>query len=123
MSTGNFLQAFYRSSFTGEIHPIRIQPESASLVIGEQTNTIPAGPATDPRQAQVSQRRGIGLFPAKVGVRVLTPGTSGFAIGSVHYVPWLDSTTLASVVEPKFQTGTYQGAAVRVVGYSPERVG
>lgn len=121
MSTGNFIYANYASALTGEVHPIRIQPETATLVINGQTNTIPAGPVTSQLQAQVTGRRGIGLFAAKVGVRVTASGTSDFAVGSVHYLPWLDASTLFSVISPKFQEGTYQGAAVRVIGYSPER--
>lgn len=121
MSNGPFLRAFYSSAITGKIHPIRIQPESASLVIDGVTNTIPAGPADDPRQMKISQRRGIGKFAQKVGVRVTGAGTSGFAVGTVHYVPWLNGSTLASVIEPLGKTGSYLGASVEVIGYSPER--
>lgn len=123
MSDGNFIYSNYFSALTGKTHPIRIQPESGSLVINGTTNTAPAGPADDPRQAQVTARKGIGVFAAKVGIRVTATGTSNFSVGRVFYVPWLDSTTLASVIEPKFQSGTYQGATVRVIGYSPERIG
>lgn len=123
MSTGNFIYSNYFSALTQKTHAIRIQPESGTLVINGTTNTAPAGPVDDPRQAQVSRRRGIGLFAAKVGVRVTAEGTSDFSVGRTFYIPWLNAATLASVVEPKFQSGTYQGATVRVIGYSPERIG
>lgn len=123
MSDGNFIYSNYFSALTGNTHPIRIQPESGALVINGVTNTAPAGPPDDPRQAQVTARRGIGLFAAKVGIRVTAQGTSNFDVGRTFYVPWLNSATLASVIEPKFQSGTYQGATVRVTGYSPERLG
>lgn len=123
MSTGPFLLANYASALTGNVHPIKIQPETAQLSVDGVQNAIPAGPADDPRQAIVSRRRGIGLFAAKVGFRVTVAGTSGFPVGSIHYIPWLNATTLAGVVAPKYQPAEYQGATGRIIGYSPERLG
>lgn len=122
MSSGNFIFAFYKSSTTLKTHPIRIQPETAQLNIAGTANTIPAGPADDPRRALVSSRRRVGLNAAKVNVVVTVAGTSGFAVGTQHSIPWLDYETLLSVIEPPFQTGTYLGASVRVTGYSPEKL-
>lgn len=121
MSVGIYLDAFYESD-TGEIHNIRIQPETASLVIGGVTNTIPAGPATNAQQIKVSASRGeFGVKARKVRVEVLTAGTSGLTPGSVIELPWLQSASFLDVTRPSKQEGTYYlGATVKVIGGTPE---
>lgn len=122
MSTGAFLRAFYTSD-TGEVHNIRIQPESAALVIDGTTNTIPAGPAVNDQQIMVSaSRNAFGIKARKVRVRVLTPTTVGgvIAAGSILSFPWLNPVTFLEVTRPGRQTGTYQGGSVQVVGGTPE---
>ena len=77
MSTGNFLNAFYTSD-TGEVHKIRIQPETAALARGATTNTIPAGPATNEQQVLVSaSRNSVGIKARKIRFRMTSPTTVG----------------------------------------------
>lgn len=123
MSTGGFIKSIYRSNFNANnLHPITIQPETLELELGGVTNSAPAGPATSALRAFVSSRKRRGAVNArKIGIEILTPGTSGLEVGSVLYVPWLNPTTFDSRLFPADQEGTYYGGAtVRVVGSSPE---
>lgn len=123
MSTGPFINAFYESDI-GEVHNIRIQPETAALVIDGTTNTIPAGPADNAQPIKVSDgQRALGVIPRKVRVRFLTATTSGgvIAAGSIGEFVWLDPGTFLTVTRPGRKEGTYQGASVRVLGGTPER--
>lgn len=122
MSAGPFLNAFYESD-TGEIHNIRIQPETASLVIGTVTNTIPAGPANNDQQVRVSAGRGsIGIKARKIRFEMLTDTATNPIItaGNILELPWLQPDTFLTATRPGKQTGTYQGGNVRVVGGTPE---
>lgn len=123
MSTGPFLKTFYQSNFNANnIHPITVQPETVTLNIGGVANAAPAGPATSALRAFVSQRKRRGAVNArKIGVEVTDAGDSGLEVGTVLYLPWLNPGTFDSRLFPAGQTGTYRdGAAVRVVGSSPE---
>lgn len=122
MSAGPFLDAFYESD-ANEIHNIRIQPETASLVINGVTNTIPAGPAVNSQQVKVSAaRNSFGVKARKVRFEMLTDSTTNPIItaGNVLELPWLQSDSFITVTRPGKQSGTYQGGTIRVVGGTPE---
>lgn len=118
MSAGNFLDAFYKTD-NGDIAPIRIQPESASLVVGGNTNTIPAGPANFPAPVKVSgSRRTYGIHARLVRVRFGSTPPTGYQQNGTVTIPWLDPDTWRSL--SKGMTGTYLGSSVTYVGKSPE---
>lgn len=122
MSTGPFLPAFYESD-TGDIHRIRIQPETAALAQGATTNTIPAGPATNDQQVLVSaSRNSIGIKARKIRFRMTSPTTVGGIIeaGRVLELPWLQRETFLQVTRPGGQVLTYQGGSAVVIGGTPE---
>lgn len=122
MSAGPFLDSFYESD-TGEIHNIRIQPETASLLIDGVTNTIPAGPANNSQQVKVSAaRNSFGVKARKVRFEMTSPSTTNpiIAAGSILELPWLQSDSFLTVTRPGKQTGTYLGGNIRVVGGTPE---
>jgi hypothetical protein len=121
MSSGAFVNSFYSSESTGATHPIRIQPETAALVLGGATNAAPSGAGAVAPSAQVSQSsRSLGINARTVTVR-LTAALTGYQSGARIKLPWLDSTTFAAIV-PKVTTGTYLGTAVIVVGKKAEQV-
>jgi hypothetical protein len=64
MSAGAFLDAFYETNF-GETIRIKIQPETAALVVQGNTNTIPSGANATNEYANVSsrRRRGVNFHP------------------------------------------------------------
>lgn len=120
MSVGPFIDAKYQRN-GGNVQAIRIQPETLTLTIGGTDNTEPAPEINSARGTSASGRRSI-LFTGarRVGIRI-TGGTSPFAVGTVHYVPVLTPGNFDDMVEPRNQTGTYQGQACVCIGGSPER--
>lgn len=61
MSQGSFARSRYEAG-NGEIHPIRVQPETLTLSVGGETNTPPAGATTIGLSAKVSgSKRQFGL--------------------------------------------------------------
>lgn len=74
MSAGVFLLARYTASYDPTaIHPIRIQPETESLVVGAATNDRPAGATTNPISATVSRnKRQSGLIPRTITIKLNT---------------------------------------------------
>lgn len=120
MSEGRFVDANYKDN-KGAVHRIRIQPETAALVIGGVTNTIPAvGAGLVQPRAKVSGGKGqYGLTARRVGIKFgLTPPT-GFAQFGVEYLPWLDGDTFPDVAVST--DVTYRGASATFIGTSAER--
>lgn len=120
MSAGQFLRAFYELN-SGEVASIRIQPETAALVMDGVTNTVPAGPADVPGSAAVSRgNRALGINARKVSIRFTAEPPTGYSDNSVITLPWLQPTTWEALALGS--TGTYLGAGVQLVGKSPERI-
>ena len=121
MSAGAFSNSFYSSNELGTTHPIRIQPETAALVLGGVTNAAPSGTGAIGPSAQVSQsKKALGINARTVTVK-LTALLSGYAAGARIKLPWLDESTFAGVT-PKVTTGTYLATAVICVGKTAEKV-
>lgn len=120
MSVGPFIDAKYQNN-GGNVQAIRIQPETLTLNIGGVDNAEPAAEINSPRGVSASGKRSI-LFTGarRVGIRI-TGGTAPFAVGTVHYIPVLTPAAFQDMVEPRSQTGTYQGQACVCIGGSPER--
>lgn len=121
MSAGPFESSFYTSD-DGTVHPIRIQPETRGLTIGGQANSSPSGPATaNAGLVRVSGgKRTTGLTPRKIRVRFTGTQPAGYKEGGVVAVPVLIPGHFNAYRRPLYQTGTYLGAAIEVVGSSPE---
>ncbi len=124
MSTGSFVDSIYRSNKPDQnLHPIRVQPETLTLTLGGTENTAPAGPATSELRAFSSSRKRRGAVNArKVGLEVTASGPNGYLLGSQIYVPWLNPATFYDVTLEDDVTGTYNGASVRVIGSSEEKI-
>lgn len=123
MSTGAFVNSRYQNGLNGDIHPIRVQPETLTLDIGGTVNAPPAGAINSQRRAFVGSRRRRGAVNVrKVGVIVTAAGENDYEVGSTLYIPVMVPTVLNSYLDPADQTGTYNGATVRVIGSSAERI-
>lgn len=119
MSQGAFLSAFYESN-NGDVYRIKIQPETAALVIQGNTNTIPAGAGAIAEFANVASRRRRGINARKVGIQFGASPPAGYKPNSTIYLPWLQRDTFP---DPLGVTdATYLGASCRFVGVSPERI-
>ena len=119
MSQGNFISAFYEAN-NGDVYRIKIQPETASLIVQGNTNTIPAGAGAIAEFANVSSRRRRGINARKVGIRFVGTPPAGYAPNSVIYLPWLQRDTFPDPLG--VTTATYLGASAQFVGVSPERI-
>ncbi len=122
MSSGSFTRTFYQLSADngGGIAPIRLQPETLAATIAGTANAAPAGPATIPGSATISQgRRSAGINARYITVawdgapptdydgltaRIVVPNPTVYA-----------GATLGSAV-------TYLSTAATVVGRTPETV-
>lgn len=120
MSAGQFLDAFYETN-SGEICGVRIQPETAALVLDAVSNTIPAGPATQLASAQVGRgKRSIGVNTRTVTVEFTGAVPDGYQPNGKITLPWLQQASFEAL--PKNALGTYLGVGVRLAGRSPERI-
>ena len=120
MSAGQFLNAFYETN-SGNIAGIRVQPETAALVLNGVTNTIPAGPADQLASAQVGKgRRSIGINARLVRIRFTGAVPDGYQAGGEIALPWLQFASFEAL--PKNATGTYLGVGVTLVGRSSETI-
>jgi len=121
MSNGIFLNAQYTAN-DETVHRIRIQPETASLVVDGVTNTIPGIPAaglSQPRAKVSGGKSQYGLTARTIGIKFPIAPVGGFAPFSVVYIPWLNPDTYPDPAE--VITATYQLNTVTVIGGSPER--
>jgi len=122
MSAGAFSISRYERD-NGDIHPIRIQPETASLEIAAGSNTPPASTTFDSDISANTSRgnRGVGLKPRTVTFRFTGGAPTGYLANGTITLPVLTPTFWATIV--KGQTGNYLGGTIVVSYKSPERVG
>lgn len=123
MSAGSFSDTKYQASYTAtEIHPIRIQPETALAVLDSVTNSAPTAALTSPISAKVSgSRRTIGLTPRKVTLEFTGEAPAGYDTGSQVTIPCLTQAFYNKALS-KGTVGTYLDKAVKVVSSTPEYV-
>lgn len=125
MSAGAYNSSKYQASYGDgtNIHPIRVQPETISAVIGgtSNNNEPPSAAVSNPISAKVSRGgRGLGLKPRTVTLKFTGTVPTGYKAGAVIVIPWLKPFPLAVV---KGATGTYLNSTVVVVAVNPEKVG
>jgi hypothetical protein len=117
MSAGIFEIARYEADYGDgtAIHPIKIQPETESLVVGTATNDRPAGSITNPISAVISRgKRQSGLRPRTITIK--TPNTSpptGYKPGSLITLPALNKDVWEAAV--RGETCSYLGLTTFVV--------
>lgn len=120
MSAGAFTRTRYLSN-DGDVHPIRVQPETISLAYGATTNAATATALNNPISARVSNgNRQFGLKPRSITIVFETDAPDGYKVGSYIRVPILQPTLWNTMVTG--DTVTYLGDQATIVGKSPERV-
>ena len=121
MSAGSFSLSKYTDD-QGIIRPIRVQPETITLTIAGASNSAPVGdPDTAATAVRVSGgRNAYGIKARSIRVKFTGEPPAGYLQESTISLPWLIPGTFATVRRPLYQTGTYLGAAVQVVGSSSE---
>lgn len=122
MSQGNFVRSRYPSTLTGEIHPIRVQPETLAMALTSSTTTTNAGSTSaisNPISADVSRGdRELGLRPRLATLAILGTPPTGYSSSSVVRLPILNETLFAALT-----IGTsvnYLGTTWEVVSTTPE---
>jgi hypothetical protein len=125
MSAGQFLDSKYASN-DGLVFPVRLQPETLALTLGGTANTATAD-AIDaglPTLVTRKSRKGFGVHPRSVTVRLTADGTGQTADyeaeGTLHTIPVLQAATWEGYT--KGATGTYLGIACILVSKTPEQV-
>lgn len=122
MSAGSFVLSKYQTN-SQTVHPIKIQPETAELVIDGVTNSPPAldyGPGAQWVRVSGGTKQ-LGIHPRKIGIRFTGTPPTGYAEGQTYYVPVLTEAAFNDYTITTGLTGTYLGVACVVVGNSPER--
>lgn len=122
MSAGAFTKTRYSADYGdgNQIHPIRVQPETVSLVVATQENTAPTGAATSPISAVVSRgKRARGLRPRLIALR--TPATgqpANYLPNSITIVPALNKAIYAAAESADDDTDvSYNGVSGYKVAY------
>jgi hypothetical protein len=117
MSAGNFVRSRYESD-AGNIHPIRVQPETIAASIGS-ANTAPTGAIDVAISARVSGgSRQLGLTARRVRLAFTAGVPTDYAEDSVVSIPILTPAVFNAIAVG--QTGTYLGQSVEVVGKTAE---
>lgn len=119
MSAGAFTVANYETDF-GEIGAVRVQPETLAATLAGTANAAPSGTRTRQGRVKVSgSKRAYGIHARYVTFIWTGTVPSGYAAGGGKIVV-PDPTLFNTIVLDG--TGTYLGAAIRIVGKSPEVV-
>ena len=119
MAIGPFSLSKYQMD-NGDIHSVRIQPETLTLTLNAVVNAAPAGTTILPPRARVGgSRRSYGIHTRTATIKLTAAGPSG-GVGSLIRLPILTSTVFQGLVAG--QTGTYNTSACQLVGTSPEKI-
>ena len=120
MSAGAFVRTRYELD-NGDISPIRVQPETLGLTLSGSTNDAPAGAVDRVGSVNVSRgARSNGVNARMVRVTFTGAPPAGYLANSVIALPWLSQSTFDGLASG--DAGTYLGAAIELVGKTPERV-
>ncbi len=103
----------------GDIHPIRVQPETLTAQFGSTANAAPAGAVNSGFNAKVSKnRRGYGLKARTVHFKWKTTAPDGYDPNGIIGIPVLKQS-LFNAIEPKSE-GTYLANTIVVLWKTPE---
>lgn len=118
MSAGAFTRTFYADD-DGDIHPIRLQPETLEAEFNSVVNAAPAGPTDSDISAQVTgSRRGLGLFARYVTVKFTATPPTGYLANSVYKIT-VPSLTVYNGITVN-SAGEYLGVATQVISKTDE---
>lgn len=118
MSSGAFTRSKYQSDQTTRIYNIRVQPETIAATLGGNANAAPSGDVTEPTSARArGSRRSLGIVARRVTLEFTADPPDGYE-DDLLTIPVLTPTVFNALNIGA--TGTYLGAAVRVVGLTPE---
>lgn len=118
MSAGAFTRTFYADD-DGDIHPIRLQPETLLAEFASTVNAAPAGPTDSEISAQVTgSRRGLGLFARYVTVKFTATPPTGYRANSTYKIAVPSKTVYDGITVNS--AGEYQDVAIQVISKTDE---
>lgn len=122
MSAGAFTVSTYESTATGNVHPIRVQPETLQITLGGTANAGAAGTAQLP-SAQVSQsKRSLGINARTITFKFPEGGApEDYKELSPITVPWLQDNAAFNDAVPGVTVVNAYGQAAILVGTTPEK--
>lgn len=113
MSAGVFTISKYEAD-SGDIHPIRVQPETIAANLGT-ANSAPTAAVDNELFARVGGgNRAYGVRARYATVRFTGAAPEGYAPNTTLKIPVLTEATFDQIV-PGQSTGTYLGSAIVVV--------
>jgi len=119
MSAGAFSRTKYEAD-NGDIHPIRVQPETLTATLGGAANAAPAGAITNTQLVRVSgSPKAYGIKARSVTLLTDDTPPAGYKPNSYLTIPVLTPARYNSLV--LYETATYNGATVTVVGINAQR--
>lgn len=116
MSSGNFLDAKYVDDL-GEVHPIRIQPETINPWNANGAGTIAAGV---PSAKVSSSKRALGVNARTARFKWAGTPPTGYAANSIIALPILTKTAFDALV--KAVDYPYLGTGLNLVGKTNESI-
>jgi len=119
MSSGTFVLSKYEAD-SGDIHPIRVQPETAAATLAGGANSAPSGSITD-GAGQVrarGSRRAIGKKARSCSFVWTDEPPEDYKEGGGGTIPVLTTARYEAINIGS--TGTYLGSAITIVGKQPE---
>lgn len=119
MSAGVFSIARYASD-SGELYNVRVQPETLLANIGGVNASAGANATAEPSAIVGGSRRQIGVHTRGVRIRFTQNAPTGYKEGSTYFIPILTAAVYNAI--NKFDTGTYLGGTVEVVGKVAEKI-
>lgn len=120
MSMGAFVISKYEDD-DGEIHPIRVQPETLALQLGSTANAAPAGAVTDNQRAKVTKgAREYGIGARTVTITFGATPPTGYRPYSYITLPVLVQATWDAITDGS--AVTYQTTAGTVSYKTAERI-
>lgn len=120
MSSGAFTISKYETN-DGEIHPVRVQPETLACQFGSTANAAPAGAVTDNQRAKVTK----GAREYGIGCRTVTITFGENPPDEYRPYAYITLPVLQESVWDAITDGsavTYLGTAGTVSYKSPERI-
>lgn len=118
MSAGAFSNSFYEDD-DGDIHPIRLQPETLAATFNAVVNAAPAGPVDNEVSARVTgSRRGLGLFARYVTVKFTGDLPPGYVANSTYKIAVPNPTVFSGITINS--AGVYLDEAIQVISKTDE---
>lgn len=119
MASGTFSRSKYQAD-NGDIHPVRVQPETIAAVFAPGgANAAPAAAVDNVTYARVGGgRRRYGIKCRSVRIQFQDPAPADYAPGSTISLPVLTQAVYNAITPGG--TVNYLGATADIVGKSPE---